>query len=49
MICKMEEVLSYGVMAAIIMENIRMDRNVVKASIIGQTVQSMRDSGSLMK
>lgn len=49
MILKMGEVLNYGVMAAITMENIEMDKNMEKECITGQMVQDMQEVGNKMK
>jgi hypothetical protein len=46
---KMERASNCGVMAATIMENIEMDKNMDKESIIGQTALNMQESGKEMK
>ena len=49
MMLRMEEVLSYGVMAATTMESIEMARSMVRESTTGQMDQSMVVSGNKMK
>ena len=46
---KMEKGLNFGVMVAIIMENIGMDKSMDKESIIGLMVQNMLVSGKVMR
>ena len=49
MMLRMEEVLSYGVMAATTMESIEMARSMERESTTGQMDQNMVVSGNKMK